>query len=65
MSVKHLSINVYRKERAASAKSYLVKRGVSADRITTHGFGMDQPVAENNTAANRALNRRVEFKIGQ
>jgi OmpA-OmpF porin, OOP family len=51
--------------RAASAKTYLVKKGISADRITTKGFGMDQPIAENNTAANRALNRRIEFKIAQ
>lgn len=51
--------------RAASAKSYLVKKGVSADRISTKGFGMDQPVADNKTAANRALNRRIEFKISQ
>jgi OmpA-OmpF porin, OOP family len=51
--------------RAASAKSYLVKNGVSADRITTKGFGFNQPITDNKTAANRALNRRIEFKISQ
>src|SRR4030095_10543597 len=51
--------------RAASARNYLVKKGVSADRITASGFGMSQPLADNNTAANRALNRRIEFKISQ
>jgi outer membrane protein OmpA-like peptidoglycan-associated protein len=51
--------------RATAAKTYLIKKGVSASRITTQGFGMDQPVADNTTAANRALNRRIEFKISQ
>jgi len=62
---KALSNQKLSERRAASAKAYLVKKGVSADRITANGFGMDQPVAENNTPANRALNRRVEFKIAQ
>jgi len=52
-------------KRAASAKDYLVKKGVSADRITTAGYGMTQPIVDNKTAANRALNRRTEFKISQ
>ena len=51
--------------RAATAKNYLVKKGVSADRITSAGFGMTQPLVDNKTAANRALNRRTEFKISQ
>ncbi len=45
--------------RAASFKDALVKRGVSAKRITTEGFGFDQPIADNNTEAGRAENRRV------
>jgi hypothetical protein len=40
---------------------YLVKRGVDQDRLSAHGFGEDQPVAENKTAKGRAANRRVEF----
>ncbi|HZI54557.1 MAG TPA: OmpA family protein [Chitinophagaceae bacterium] len=51
--------------RAAAAKNYLVKKGVSADRITSAGFGMTQPLVDNKTAANRALNRRIEFRISQ
>jgi OOP family OmpA-OmpF porin len=62
---KALSNQKLSERRATSAKTYLVKKGISADRITTKGFGMDQPIAENNTAANKALNRRVEFKISQ
>ena len=51
--------------RAAAAKNYLVKKGVGADRITTAGYGMTQPIVDNKTASNRALNRRTEFKISQ
>lgn len=48
--------------RAASVKSYLVKKGVAVSRITTKGYGFDQPVADNNTAEGRAQNRRVEIR---
>lgn len=48
--------------RAASVKNYIVAKGVSADRIKTKGFGETLPISTNNTAAGRALNRRVEFK---
>ncbi|MBL7737673.1 MAG: OmpA family protein [Chitinophagaceae bacterium] len=51
-------------KRAAAVKAYLVKKGVSADRLTTAGYGQTQPVGDNKTSAGRAANRRVEFKIG-
>jgi outer membrane protein OmpA-like peptidoglycan-associated protein len=35
--------------------------GVNADRLLTDGMGETQPVAPNDTPANKALNRRVEF----
>lgn len=47
--------------RADAVKAYLVKQGVSADRITTQGYGVEMPVADNNTKAGRAKNRRVEI----
>jgi OmpA-OmpF porin, OOP family len=50
------------KRRAASVKNELVKSfGVNGDRLTTDGLGEGQPVAPNDTPANKALNRRVEF----
>lgn len=48
--------------RAASVKAYLVKKGVAASRITTKGYGFEQPVADNKTAEGRAQNRRVEIR---
>jgi outer membrane protein OmpA-like peptidoglycan-associated protein len=50
------------KRRAASVKNELVKSfGVNGDRLVTDGMGEGQPVAPNDTPANKALNRRVEF----
>lgn len=50
------------KRRAASVKNELVKTfNVNGDRLVTDGMGESQPVAPNDTPANKALNRRVEF----
>ncbi len=49
--------------RAASVAKYLVDKGVDSSRIQTEGFGPDRPVASNDTEDDRALNRRIEFKI--
>ena len=49
--------------RADSVKSYLVTRGVPAQRLQTVGAGPDHPVADNATEAGRAQNRRVEITI--
>jgi OOP family OmpA-OmpF porin len=48
--------------RADTVKQYLTRKGVAADRITTHAYGETKPVAPNDTAEGRALNRRVEVK---
>jgi len=47
--------------RAKAVKKYLVSRGISADRLTTKGFGITRPVAPNKTKTGRAKNRRIEF----
>ncbi len=47
--------------RAQSVRMYLVSHGVTPDRITSKGYGLERPIVPNDTAANRALNRRVQF----
>ena len=50
------------KRRAASVKNVLVKDfGIDAARIEADGKGESEPVAPNDSAVNKALNRRVEF----
>jgi outer membrane protein OmpA-like peptidoglycan-associated protein len=52
------------KKRAASVVKWLVKRGsVNAGRLTSHGYGMEEPLTDNDTAEGRQKNRRVQFKI--
>jgi outer membrane protein OmpA-like peptidoglycan-associated protein len=47
--------------RADSVKRYLVSRGVDGSRLSAKGYGENQPIADNATAAGRAKNRRVEL----
>ena len=49
--------------RAESVKAYLQSKGIEANRIYTEGKGETQPVADNKTAAGRAMNRRVEIEV--
>ena len=49
--------------RAASVKEYLVKQGVDESRLKSTGYGETKPVADNNTAAGRAKNRRTEMTV--
>ncbi|MBN2339120.1 MAG: OmpA family protein, partial [Acidobacteria bacterium] len=51
-------------QRAESVRDYLVQEGIS-DRhsLSATGFGKSQPVATNDTAAGRQLNRRVELVV--
>ncbi|MDH3495190.1 MAG: OmpA family protein [Gemmatimonadota bacterium] len=48
--------------RAESVRTYLLSQGVPATQLTARGYGPDNPVATNATAAGRARNRRVELK---
>ncbi|MFN6947192.1 MAG: OmpA family protein, partial [Cytophagaceae bacterium] len=52
---------VLSKKRAAAVKQYLVKNGISQNRINTNGVGSDQPLTTNDTEEGRMANRRVEI----
>jgi len=51
------------KERAEAVKAFLVSKGANASRIEATGYGPNQPIASNATAAGRQENRRVEFTL--
>lgn len=51
------------KERAASVAAYLGTRGIAATRLSSHGKGEKEPIADNDTDEGKEKNRRVEFKI--
>jgi chemotaxis protein MotB len=50
-------------KRADAVMAYLVSQGVSQDMISAKGNGEANPVASNDTAQGRALNRRVELHL--
>ena len=49
--------------RATAMKSYLVSRGVLADRIRVHSYGADRPITLDNSREGRLTNRRVRFVL--
>jgi outer membrane protein OmpA-like peptidoglycan-associated protein len=51
--------------RANTVKNALLDLGISADRIISRGYGKSYPVAGNDTAAGRQLNRRVEVIVSR
>jgi len=50
-------------ERGNSVRDYLTKAGIAAASVSSKGLGKMDPVATNDTAAGRQLNRRVELVI--
>lgn len=48
-------------KRAKACADYLAKKGVSASRLMSSGYGETRTVGDNKTAAGRKLNRRTEF----
>ena len=47
--------------RAQAVADYLVGAGIAAQRLRAVGYGETRPIAPNDTAVNRAKNRRIEF----
>ena len=50
-------------KRAAAVQNFLVSQGVTANNVTIKGFGQQNPVSTNATAAGRQMNRRVEVVV--
>lgn len=51
--------------RANAVLNALMNLGIERQRMTTQGYGAQFPVASNDTAENRQLNRRVEIVLSQ
>lgn len=49
--------------RAQSVLNYLVNNGIETSRLSATGFGETLPIADNDTAEGRAINRRIEFAV--
>jgi outer membrane protein OmpA-like peptidoglycan-associated protein len=49
--------------RAGSVRDYLVGQGVGANSVSAKGFGNSSPVASNDNASGRQVNRRVELVV--
>jgi len=49
--------------RANTVAQYMISKGIVRDRTIVVGAGENMPVADNNTAEGRALNRRVELSL--
>ena len=48
--------------RAEAVRSYLVSKGANGANLSARGYGLEKPIADNNTADGRAENRRVELR---
>ncbi len=49
--------------RADAVRTYFVTRGIKPERVTAVGFGMERPIADNQSESGRSRNRRTEFRI--
>ena len=54
---------VLSESRAKAVVAYLAKDGVAGSHLQSRGMGASDPVAPNDTPANKAKNRRIEFSI--
>lgn len=50
-------------QRAQSVANYLEEKGIASNRYTVKGYGESEPRVPNDSAENRARNRRVEFIV--
>jgi OmpA-OmpF porin, OOP family len=52
-------------QRAQAVADYMARKHVDRSRVETLGFGDTKPVSPNDTEADRAKNRRIEFRVLQ
>lgn len=50
-------------QRAESVSRYLTDQGIQRSRLSAHGFGLERPIASNDSSSGRQQNRRVEVII--
>jgi outer membrane protein OmpA-like peptidoglycan-associated protein len=50
-------------QRARAVVTFLAQRGVAAARVEASGYGDTRPIVPNDNEANRAKNRRIEFRV--
>lgn len=50
-------------QRAQNVLQFLVEQGIDAKRLSSKGYGMSKPVADNSTKEGRQKNRRVDLVI--
>ena len=50
--------------RAQAAKDWFVAAGIAPERIFNVGYGESRPIGDNETPEGRAMNRRIEFRLG-
>ncbi len=59
--------DVYNKElsdaRAKVVREYLTSQGINQERVSSQGYGLSKPIADNDTEEGREKNRRVEFVL--
>ena len=57
------NLEYYGMRRAEALRDYMVRQGVDASQIKCESKGQTEPVAPNDTRANRALNRRAHIQF--
>ena len=55
--------NKLSQKRVDSIRDYLIEKGINPNRIVAKGHGSSKPIAPNDTAEGRAMNRRVEINL--
>jgi len=50
-------------DRAMAVVNFLVQKGINRNRLIAKGYGPNRPIASNDSAEGRQLNRRTEFEI--